>query len=73
MGYIYETVIYDGGMKQWRILNLSTLTFYNMKYDTKEEAEEAIEHDTIRAGSTVRRVRQSEIISGLDQMLFNED
>lgn len=66
MEYIYEVPIYDGALKNWRILNLNTGTFYSMKYATQNEAVADIEHLTERAGTTVRRVFLPEVVRALD-------
>lgn len=55
--YIFEMPIYDGRMKEWRVLNLSTNTFYSVSYETPEEAAQSIEHETERAGKTVIRIK----------------
>lgn len=53
---IFETVIYDGGMKQFRVLNLVTGTFYCVAYDTYNEAWNTIADGTERAGDIVKAI-----------------
>jgi hypothetical protein len=58
---IFETVIYDGGMKEFRVLNLMTGTFYCVKYDTYEEAWNSIEDGVERAGHIVKAIPLGEV------------
>ena len=53
---ILETVVYDGAIKVWRVLNLNTGTVYSMHYDSQVEALNSIEDGAMRAGQLVKRV-----------------
>ncbi len=53
---IFETVVYDGAIKDWRILNINTGTVYSKGFDSKQEAIDAVEHGTIRDGLLVQFV-----------------
>jgi len=66
MKRIYEIAIFDGGLKNWRVLNLSTLTFYCLDYDTKEEAEAAIEAGEVRCGEIVTAVSHQDAVNALN-------
>ncbi len=54
--FIYETAIYDGRMKNWRVLNLNTGTFYTQEYDERGKAESSIEDGEKRGEYTVKAV-----------------
>jgi hypothetical protein len=54
--YIYETAIYDGRYKHWRILNLSTGSAYASEFESEADALAAIEDMKPRAGKIVKRV-----------------
>jgi hypothetical protein len=58
---IFETAIFDGRSKEWRILNLNTASIYTMSYDTEEEALAAIEDGELRGAYTVRRIRWCDV------------
>lgn len=58
-------VVYDGAMKVWRVLNLTTGTVYSSEHDTKELAEASIEDGQKRAGFFVKRVTLEDISAGL--------
>ena len=64
--FIYETAIYDGALKNWRVLNLSTGTFYSNRYETQEEAEASLENGAERAGHTVIRVSRLALMGALN-------
>lgn len=66
MIYIYETVVYCGRLKEWRIWNITTATVYSSSFETQEAAYEAIEDGVVRAGAVVKRVRREDIIEMLD-------
>lgn len=53
---IYETAIYCGRSKVWRVLNLSTGTIYSADFESKEEAEASIEDGKERSGRVVKRI-----------------
>lgn len=61
MKYLYETAVYDGAMKYWRILNLNTGTVYSSNFPTIEKAEAAIDEDAVRDGKIVKRVAMNDI------------
>lgn len=63
---IYETVIYDGALKNYRVLNLNTGTFYSMSFDSFEIANQAIKNGETRAGQTVKRTELREILQALN-------
>jgi hypothetical protein len=66
MPFIYETVVYCGRMKHFRILNINTGTVYASDFPTRKEAEDAIEDGKERAGCIVYRVTMTNITSALD-------
>lgn len=45
----YETVVYDGQTKEWRILNLSTGTIYASRFPNRDEAEIAILQEKLKS------------------------
>ena len=59
--YIYETAVYCGSQKEWRILNLNSGTIYSMAYESEELALNAIEDGEKRAGHIVKRISLQEI------------
>lgn len=62
MKRIYETVVYDGATKVWRIWNITTATVYSGHFDTEAEAYADIEDGEERAGAIVTRVPRTTII-----------
>lgn len=40
--HIYEMPIYDGALKNWRVLNLMSGTFYSNNYENFEDAYNSI-------------------------------
>jgi hypothetical protein len=66
MKYIYETAIYDGRWKHWRILNLNTLSAYSTEFESEDAALAAIEDGQKRAGKIVKRVRARDLIGFFD-------
>jgi hypothetical protein len=52
--FIYETIVYDGRDKSFRILNVSTGTVYSTEFKTLEEAVAAVDDGKERAGKTVK-------------------
>mgnify|MGYP000381981794 CR=1 FL=1 len=61
MRKIYETVVFDGSIKTFRILNLTTGTVYSMNFDTFEEADKAIKRGEVRGQCTVDAVELKDI------------
>jgi hypothetical protein len=60
--FIFETAVYCGNMKEWRILNFTSGTVYSMAYLTEQEALDNIEHNTNhRGGKIVKRITLKEI------------
>lgn len=59
--FIYEVVIYDGGLKVWKVMNITTGSLYSFEYNTFEEAEASIEDGKGRVGKVVKRVSLSTI------------
>ena len=70
MQYIYEMAIYDGGLKDWRILNLNSGSFYCTKYKSQQEAEANIKEGELRGGKAVKKITRLDALALLDQ---NED
>jgi hypothetical protein len=64
--FIYEMVIYDGGMKNWRVLNLNSGSFYCTSYDSEQKARDSIEEGEERAGRIVRRIELQRVQELLD-------
>ncbi len=62
MKYIYETVIYDGALKNWRVLNLNTGTFYSLSYEDEEQAIHSIKNGEKRAGATVQYIPREKLL-----------
>ena len=56
MRKIYEVVVFDGAIKTFRILNLTTGTVYSMNFDTFEDADKAIERGEVRGECFVQAV-----------------
>jgi len=52
--FIYEMPIYDGALKNWRVLNCHTGTFYSTEFETLEQALKSIKTGEDRSGLTVR-------------------
>ena len=67
MNFIYETVVYCGARKVFRILNLMSGTIYSMDFETQEEAFAAAlkEDGKERAGKIVKVVRLPQIVEAL--------
>lgn len=63
---IYETVIYDGALKVWRVWNITTATVYSNSHKTEKEAYASIEDGATRGGNTVIRVQRHEILQLLE-------
>jgi hypothetical protein len=54
--FIYETVVYCGRTKVWRVLNLNTGTVYSLDYEEKQQAIDSIEDGKERAGYIVKYI-----------------
>ena len=52
-------------MKDWRILNLNTGTFYSMHFVTREEADAAISEGEVRGDLSVKRISLPEVLGAL--------
>lgn len=65
MNFIYETAVYCGRTKVWRVLNLNTGTVYSAEYPTQLAALESIEDGTLRATAVVHRVVLKDIVTTL--------
>ena len=66
MPKIYETVVYCGRLKEWRIWNITTATVYSSSFETQDAAYDAIEDGVERSGHVVKRVRREDIIEILN-------
>jgi hypothetical protein len=53
---ILETVVRDGRTKEYRILNLTTGTVYSSSFESRQLAEDAVEHGTKRNNELVKYV-----------------
>ena len=62
---IWETAVYDGAIKKWRIVNLTAGTIYSTEFDTEEGALLAIADGEVRGKETVRMVKLYELCLGL--------
>jgi hypothetical protein len=58
---IYETAVYCGSLKVWRIFHLLSGTLYSSDFETEEAALATIEDGEERAGKIVKRVRLRDI------------
>ena len=58
---IIETAIYDGRLKEHRVLNLSTGSVYSMWFDSEDDALASIEDGEERVGHKVKRIKLSDI------------
>lgn len=63
MRYIYELPVYDGALKNWRILNLNTGTFYSMSYPSEAQAGAEIKDGAMRGHQTVKRITREQLIN----------
>ena len=63
---IYETAVYCGRTKVWRILNLNTGTIYVEEFKTNALALAAIEDGTVRGASVVQMIPLVDIVKTLD-------
>ena len=61
MHRIYETPVYDGRTKVWRILNLNSGSVYSTEYPSQVDALNIIEGGTVRAGAVVTHISLAEI------------
>jgi len=66
-GMIYETAVYCGRLKEWRVLNLNTDTIYTRGYDSEELALDSIDSGEIRSGKIVKRLSLREIFELVDK------
>lgn len=57
--FIYETIVYCGRLKMFRILNLNSGTIYSMEYETEGEARNNIIDGEIRLGKPVKFIALS--------------
>lgn len=62
MEHIYETAVYDGRTKEWRILNLNTGTVYAGTDDTEYKALKSIKNGERRAGKVVQRIPRARLL-----------
>jgi len=60
---IYETAVYCGRLKEWRVLNLNTGTIYSMRYETEDEALASIDHGKKRVEMRVCRMILFDILN----------
>lgn len=67
---IYETVIFDGRIKTWRIFNITTGSVYSKDYETEKDAYNDIEDGTIRNEYTVKKLTRERILESVD--LYNK-
>ena len=65
MSPIFETAVFDGAGKRWRILNLATGTVYASDFDTQDEALAAIEDGQVRGSRRCRRATLGQIAAAL--------
>lgn len=52
---IHEVPVYDGRLKEWRVLNVTTGTVYSGAHDSEEAASQSIKDGEVRGDSTVKR------------------
>jgi len=64
MTFIYETPVYCGRTKVWRVLNLNTGTVYSSEYESRAKAMESIEVGVFR-GAVVKAVPVEEVVATL--------
>jgi len=55
--FVYETAVYCGSSKYWKIFNTNSATVYGKEYDTEEKALADIEEGAIRGGRIVKRLK----------------
>lgn len=60
--HIYETVVFDGAMKVWRVWNITTGTVYSNSYETETEAYSDIEDGAVRGDAKVVMISRIEIL-----------
>ncbi len=60
-GFIYETLVYCGRLKVWRILNLNSATVYSMEYETEELARADIKDGEKRGDRIVKYINLFEL------------
>jgi hypothetical protein len=70
MDKIYETVVYCGRMKEYRILNLTTGSIYSMSYEDSGSAFKDINDEEMRFGKRVTRLRLENVQEILNTILF---
>lgn len=64
--HVFEVTVYDGRLKEWRVLNLKTGTIYSIPFESEGKADASIEHGQERAGCVVVRTTLEEICSSLE-------
>lgn len=68
---IFETAVYCGRLKEWRILNLNTATVYSGKYESEAEAMADIKDGEVRGDRTVKKVWLAQIALLLGRQEFD--
>lgn len=68
MNFIYETAVYCGRTKVWRVLNLNTGTVYSVEYESRSLALASIEDGTVRGSAVVKCLTLQEITKTLDDV-----
>jgi hypothetical protein len=68
--FIYETVVYDGGSKEYRVLNLNSGSLYTQIYKEEFEAFEAIKDGEERNGYIVKRIKVDSIKYAFEAIEF---
>lgn len=63
---IYETVIFDGRIKTWRIFNITTGSVYSKDYETEKNAYDDIEDGQIRDEHTVKKLTRGQLLDSID-------
>lgn len=63
---IYETVIFDGRIKTWRIFNITTGSVYSTDYETEKDAYDDIEDGQIRDEHTVKKLTRGQLLDSID-------
>lgn len=67
---IYETVIFDGRIKTWRIFNITTGSVYSKDYETEKDAYDEIEDGKMRDEYTVKKLTRDQLLDSID--LYNK-
>lgn len=66
LGYIYEMPVYDGRLKEWRVLNILTGSIYSGHYDNMNDAYKSINEGELRTNRLVKAVTLAEVKALID-------